>query len=59
MDQHPEQIALGDVTVTRIKEFYGSAEMAPGAFFPDSPDGSWGRAPRLAGARLLEPAAAR
>ncbi|MBD0742367.1 MBL fold metallo-hydrolase [Streptomyces sp. CBMA152] len=41
MDQSPEQITLGDVTVTRIKEFYGSAEMSPGQFFPGSPDGSW------------------
>ena len=41
MEQHPEQIVLGDVTVTRIKEFYGSVEMTPGEFFPDSPDGSW------------------
>jgi glyoxylase-like metal-dependent hydrolase (beta-lactamase superfamily II) len=36
-----DQIALGDVTVTRIKEFYGSVEMTPADFFPDSPDGSW------------------
>lgn len=41
MDQNPEQITLGDVTVTRIKEFYGSARMSPGQFFPDSPDGAW------------------
>ncbi|MET9360492.1 MBL fold metallo-hydrolase [Streptomyces sp. NPDC006632] len=38
----PEQLTLGDVTVTRVKEFYGSARMSPGQFFPDSPDGSWG-----------------
>ncbi|WP_328612147.1 MBL fold metallo-hydrolase [Amycolatopsis sp. NBC_00345] len=36
-----EQITLGDVTVTRIKEFYGSVEMTPREFFPDSPDGAW------------------
>jgi glyoxylase-like metal-dependent hydrolase (beta-lactamase superfamily II) len=36
-----DQINLGDVTVTRIKEFYGSVEMTPADFFPDSPDGSW------------------
>ncbi|WP_460723784.1 MBL fold metallo-hydrolase [Nocardia heshunensis] len=36
-----EQITLGDVTVTRIKEFYGTVEMSPDQFFPDSPDGSW------------------
>ena len=41
MDQTPEQIILGDVTVTRIKEYYGSCGMSPAQFFPDSPDGSW------------------
>ncbi|KAA2265681.1 MBL fold metallo-hydrolase [Solihabitans fulvus] len=41
MTQHPEQITLGDVTVTRVKEFHGSVELTPEQFFPDSPDGSW------------------
>jgi glyoxylase-like metal-dependent hydrolase (beta-lactamase superfamily II) len=41
MDQTPEQIVLGDVTVTRIKEYYGSAGMSPAQFFPESPDDSW------------------
>ncbi|OKI44912.1 hypothetical protein A6A29_33255 [Streptomyces sp. TSRI0281] len=41
MDQNPEQITLGDVTVSRIKEFFGSSEMSPAQFFPDSPHGSW------------------
>ena len=41
MDQVLDQITLGDVTVTRIKEYYGSVEMTPDRFFPDSPDGSW------------------
>ena len=36
-----DQITLGDVTVTRIKEYYGSVEIAPATFFPDSPDGAW------------------
>jgi glyoxylase-like metal-dependent hydrolase (beta-lactamase superfamily II) len=36
-----DQITLGDVTVTRIKEYYGSVEMTPAAFFPDSPAGAW------------------
>jgi glyoxylase-like metal-dependent hydrolase (beta-lactamase superfamily II) len=36
-----DQITLGDVTVTRIKEFYGSVEMSPAEFFPESPDGAW------------------
>ncbi|MFE4874493.1 MBL fold metallo-hydrolase [Streptomyces sp. NPDC056682] len=41
MDHNPEQLILGDVSVTRIKEFYGSVEMPPGQFFPDSQDGTW------------------
>jgi glyoxylase-like metal-dependent hydrolase (beta-lactamase superfamily II) len=36
-----DQITLGDVTVTRIKEYYGSVEMTPADFFPESPDGAW------------------
>jgi glyoxylase-like metal-dependent hydrolase (beta-lactamase superfamily II) len=36
-----DQITLGDVTVTRIKEYYGTVEMTPAAFFPDSPAGAW------------------
>lgn len=36
-----DRITLGDVTVTRITEFYGSVEMTPAEFFPDSTDESW------------------
>ncbi|MBN6040408.1 MBL fold metallo-hydrolase [Amycolatopsis sp. 195334CR] len=36
-----EQIELGDVTVTRVKEYYGSVEMGPADFFPESPDDAW------------------
>jgi len=36
-----DQITLGDVTVTRIKEYYGSVEMGPADFFPESPEGAW------------------
>ena len=36
-----DQIRLGDVTVTRVKEYYGSVEMGPADFFPGSPDGAW------------------
>lgn len=36
-----DEITLGDVTVTRIKEYYGSVEMGPADFFPESPDGAW------------------
>jgi glyoxylase-like metal-dependent hydrolase (beta-lactamase superfamily II) len=41
MSQNPDRITLGDVTVTRIKEYYGTVEMTPAQFFPHSPDGSW------------------
>ncbi|GAA0934589.1 MBL fold metallo-hydrolase [Pseudonocardia zijingensis] len=36
-----DQITLGDVTVTRVKEYYGPVGMSPAQFFPDSPEGSW------------------
>ncbi|KOV90227.1 beta-lactamase [Nocardia sp. NRRL S-836] len=32
---------MGDVSITRVKEFYGSVEMTPAEFLPESPDGSW------------------
>ncbi|WP_328329123.1 MULTISPECIES: MBL fold metallo-hydrolase [unclassified Streptomyces] len=41
MDQNAEQLILGDVTVTRIKEFYGPVGMTPGQFFPDSEHSTW------------------
>jgi glyoxylase-like metal-dependent hydrolase (beta-lactamase superfamily II) len=37
----PDEITLGDVTVTRITEYYGSVGMTPAEFFPDSPEASW------------------
>lgn len=36
-----DQIELGDVTVTRIKEYYGSVEMSPAEFFPDTTAHDW------------------
>lgn len=36
-----DQIELGDVTVTRVKEYYGSVQMAPADFFPDSTERDW------------------
>lgn len=36
-----DQITLGDVTVTRVNEYYGSVDMGPADFFPDSPEGAW------------------
>ncbi|WP_045743943.1 MBL fold metallo-hydrolase [Actinoplanes rectilineatus] len=36
-----DTIQLGDVTVTRVWEYYGTVEMTPGQFFPDSPAEPW------------------
>ncbi|MER7052500.1 MULTISPECIES: MBL fold metallo-hydrolase [unclassified Streptomyces] len=36
-----EQITLGDVTITRVWEYFGSVEMTPDTFFPDSPKEAW------------------
>lgn len=41
MDTTPEQLVLGDVTVTRIEEFYGPVGMTPAQFFPDSGRHAW------------------
>ncbi|MDF1900776.1 MBL fold metallo-hydrolase [Mycolicibacterium smegmatis] len=38
-----DEIVLGDVSVTRVMEYYGSVEMSPETFFPESPDGAWQR----------------
>lgn len=36
-----EQINLGDITVTRVWEYYGPVEMTPDTFFPESPSEVW------------------
>jgi glyoxylase-like metal-dependent hydrolase (beta-lactamase superfamily II) len=36
-------IELGDVTITRVMEYFGPVDMSPETFFPDSPDGAWQR----------------
>ena len=36
-------IELGDVTITRVMEYFGPVEMSPETFLPDSPDGAWQR----------------
>ncbi|MFI8849911.1 MBL fold metallo-hydrolase [Streptomyces sp. 891-h] len=36
-----DQITLGNVTITRVWEYFGPVEMAPDAFFPDSPQEVW------------------
>ena len=35
------EIVLGDVTLTRVVEYFGSVEMAPETFFPESSEGAW------------------
>ncbi|GAB2485024.1 MBL fold metallo-hydrolase [Promicromonospora xylanilytica] len=37
------EIVLGDVTVTRVMEYFGPVGMTPDTFFPESPDGAWQR----------------
>ncbi|MFH8760535.1 MBL fold metallo-hydrolase [Streptomyces atroolivaceus] len=36
-----EQITLGNVSITRVWEYYGSVEMEPHAFFPESSQEVW------------------
>lgn len=36
-----DQIELGDVTVTRVKEYYGPVQLSPADFFPDSTEPDW------------------
>jgi glyoxylase-like metal-dependent hydrolase (beta-lactamase superfamily II) len=35
------EIVLGDVSVTRVMEYFGSVELSPATFFPDSSEKSW------------------
>ena len=36
-----QEIVLGDVSITRIVEYYGSVEMTPATFFPEAPQQAW------------------
>jgi glyoxylase-like metal-dependent hydrolase (beta-lactamase superfamily II) len=36
-----QQITLGDVSITRVEEYYGPVDMTPEIFFPDSPKEAW------------------
>ncbi|OKH99229.1 MBL fold metallo-hydrolase [Streptomyces sp. CB02923] len=36
-----ETIELGNVTVTRVREYFGPVDMTPDTFFPDAPEGVW------------------
>lgn len=37
------EIVLGDVTVTRVMEYYGSVRLSPQEFFPESEPAAWQR----------------
>lgn len=37
------ETVLGDVTVTRVMEYFGPVGMTPDVFFPESPDEAWRR----------------
>ncbi|GAA4886760.1 MBL fold metallo-hydrolase [Saccharopolyspora cebuensis] len=50
------EIVLGDVTITRIVEYYGSVGMAPGTFFPESPAESWRDGEHWLAPDFLDPA---
>ncbi|MFE2868865.1 MBL fold metallo-hydrolase [Embleya sp. NPDC059259] len=36
-----DQLDLGNVSVTRVWEYFGSVEMTPDTFFPESPQATW------------------
>ncbi|MEU7560803.1 MBL fold metallo-hydrolase [Streptomyces eurythermus] len=36
-----DTITLGDVTLTRVREYFGPVDMTPETFFPDSPAKAW------------------
>lgn len=36
-----DQITLGDVSITRVWEYYGPVDMTPQTFFPESPQQAW------------------
>ncbi len=36
-----QQITLGDVTITRVEEYYGPVDLTPRAFFPEGPEKVW------------------
>lgn len=36
-----DEIVLGDVSVTRVMEYYGSVDLSPETFFPESSPRSW------------------
>ncbi|WP_216892038.1 MBL fold metallo-hydrolase [Nocardia alni] len=51
-----DEIVLGDVTITRITEYFGSVEMSPDVFFPDSPAEAWHEHEHWLAPDFLDPA---
>ena len=52
-----DQIQLGSVTVTRVREYFGPVGLTPGAFFPESPDEVWKDGGSWPAPHFLDPAA--
>ncbi|MGE6735693.1 MBL fold metallo-hydrolase, partial [Streptomyces sp. NPDC059900] len=49
------QIELGDVSVTRVKEYYGPVGMTPGQFLPTAPEDAWRSDPAWHAPDFLDP----
>ncbi|MFB1044821.1 MBL fold metallo-hydrolase [Streptomyces chrestomyceticus] len=41
VDARTETIELGNVTITRVREYFGPVHMTPDTFFPDVPEETW------------------
>jgi glyoxylase-like metal-dependent hydrolase (beta-lactamase superfamily II) len=52
-----DEIVLGDVSVTRVLEYFGPVGLSPGTFFPDSPDEAWEANRALLAPDFWDPAA--
>lgn len=52
-----DEIVLGDVTVTRVLEYYGSVRLSPQTFFPESDPTAWQDNEHWLAPDFLDPAA--
>lgn len=52
-----DEIVLGDVTVTRVLEYYGSVRLSPQTFFPESDPTAWRHNEHWLAPDFLDPAA--
>ncbi|MFE4971313.1 MBL fold metallo-hydrolase [Kitasatospora sp. NPDC056651] len=50
-----EQITLGDVSITRVWEYFGSVEMTPDTFFPESSKEVWETGAEWLAPHFLDP----